>query len=229
MKKQKKSCRKKTNHCKTQAFSRNKTGQKSESAPNISMASKDVFLHEQKNYFSYLVRIAKSSNRYKIYKKVAQYFRPFRIFVRVLRWVFIAFAWIQASAVLIVALALFLSVAPVIAIGALIFGITVRIDASFKYKIDRRMIDKRKVIVLFRNERWSAHFFSSAIQFSQEYVVLIVGNWFALRQELCRFDKKQVFLNRAVLGSGILTVTEHYFLFLNKSVLVEAERVFFVY
>ena len=99
---------------------KNKQNKANKSEQNIKAhqnpSTSEVLMHSQKSYFSYLWKLIKESNRYKLYEKAWRYFRPFRIAFRIFRWVFILLTWIQASALLIVAAALALLAAPFVAL-----------------------------------------------------------------------------------------------------------------
>ena len=186
-------------------------------------------MHDQKSYPSYLWHLIKQSDRYKLYERAWRYFRPLRIAFRVFRWIFILLTWIQASALLIVAVVLILLVTPAVAVFALIFFVFVRIDATFKLRQDRDMLRGKRVVVLFRNREFSEYFLDGVSLLSRNYVVLVVCDMFAWGCKNTSAEENHLFLNRIALGDRALLLRGHYFFFLRDRALACAERVFFVY
>ena len=212
---------------------KNKQNKANKSEQNIKAYQKpstsEVLMHSQKSYFSYLWKLIKESNRYKLYEKAWRYFRPFRIAFRIFRWVFILLTWIQASALLIVAAALALLAAPVVALFVLVFFLFVRIDATLKLRCDGDILRGKSVVVLFRNQEFSKYFSDNVSLLSRNYVVLVVCDMFAWRYKNASAEEKRFFLNRLELGDGAFLVRAHYFFFLKSRALACAQRVFFVY
>ncbi len=188
-------------------------------------AKERFFLHSSKHYLDYLKNYAKKSDPYRLYKKASDYFRPIRYIVKFFRWFVIALTWIQASALLLLFAVLILAALPLALLLFTLVSLLVRIDAWKKLQKDKKVFESEKVIVFFFSGEVSHFAFSQALDFSREYVVVMVGGRLGKIKEL----KNKKFANRVEIKDRLYHFHEHYFFLLRNEVFSSCERIFLLY
>lgn len=187
--------------------------------------SESFIQHEAKNYFSFLIRVLRKSDSYRAYEKFNSRLKPFFFIYRILKVLFIAIAWIQASAMLLILLLIALIIFPVALMLLFILAFFARINAKYENVKISRLIENKRVLVFFRRQGFSRFFCEHLKELSKSYTVIVI-----IPRPIKIFEEKRpLFLNCEKAGDNIIVLYEHYFFEVRRKFLSKSTSVFYVY
>ena len=196
------------------------------SAEEMFEVTSEVFLaHSNGGYFSFLLNLLRRTSSYKTYSKVNAFFRPFIFLMRFFRILFISVAWIQASALLLIAAAAALVILPIVLLFGFVFALITRINLKYvKIKIEP-YINNKDVVVFFRCRNFSRFFFENLLFFAENYTVLVVIPY------PVRFFKRKnkLFLNSEIFSKNVIVMYEHCYFSIRKGLLEQAKHLTLVF
>ncbi len=179
----------------------------------LQAAAKSAEQYAAPTYFRFTWQTVKGSTPYALYARLRQAFAPTLWLARAWRIARIAFAVIQASALLLFAVAFVLALLP----PALLLLLAIWLAAlRERRRLDRclnRHLFGRPVLVIFGDGR-------SAAAFTGRYNVFVVPSGFPLRHPAalaCR------------MPSGAICVREYYYFHLRRTVFRHASRVMLLF
>ena len=221
-----KSKRKKLSKNKKATSSKIRNNLRKSSAEETFEIANEVFLaHSNGGYFSFLLNLLRRTSSYKTYSKVNAFFRPFIFLMRFFRILFISVAWIQASALLLIAAAAALVILPIVLLFGFVFALITRINLKYvKIKIEP-YINNKDVVVFFRCRNFSRFFFENLLFFAENYTVLVVIPY------PVRFFKRKnkLFLNSEIFSKNVIVMYEHCYFSIRKGLLKKAKRLMLVF
>lgn len=195
-------------------------------AERLFEASYNVFFaHSNGGYASFLLNALRRTSPYKTYSKVNAFFKPFMFIMRFFRILFVSVAWIQASALLLIATAAVLVILPIVLLLLFIVVLITYINLKYKRVKIEPYINEKEVIVFFREQDFSRFFFENILALSESYTVLIVIPY---PVRICN-NKNRFFLNSEFLSKNIIVMYEHCYFSIKKRILGKAKRLTFVF
>lgn len=191
----------------------------------LARQSESFIQHEAKNYFSFLIKVLKKSDSYRVYERFNLRLKPFLFIFRILRVLFIAIAWIQASALLLILLLIALIIFPIALMLLFVFALFSRINAKYKNVKISRLIENKKVLIFFRSKDFSRFFCEHIKELSKNYTVIVVV---PRRLKVFR-GKNSFFFNCEIISDNIIVSYEHYFFCIRKRILSKSASLYYIY
>ena len=185
----------------------------------------NVQAHGEGGYFAFLLNAIRRTSPYKRYSKVNDFFKPFIFIMRFFRILFVSVAWIQASALLLIAAAVALVILPILLFFLFIIALIIRINLKYKKAEIKPYINNKDIIVFFRGRDLSRFFFRNISDFAKNYTVIIVIPYPIKIMGI----KNILFLNTKVLSENIIVMHEHCYFSIRKRLLKQAKRLIYVF
>lgn len=185
----------------------------------------NVQAHGEGGYFAFLLNAIRRTSPYKRYSKVNDFFKPFIFIMRFFRILFVSVAWIQASALLLIAAVAALVILPILLFFLFIIALIIRINLKYKKAEMNPCINNKDVVVFFRGRDFSRFFFENVCDFAKKYTVVIVVS--CPIRDLKR--KNMLFLNFEIISENIVVMHEHCYFSIRKRLLKQAKRLIYVF